>query len=264
MTKVLNALFLGDIFGQPGSRAVFLGLKGIVKRFRSDFIVANGENIAEGFGITPELAETLFSQGINVITTGNHVWQKREVWETLNTRDNLLRPANYPPGVPGKGVCTFEVKNSKITVINLQGRQKMSDLDCPLRIGKDLVKKARQITRNIFIDFHAEATEEKETLGFYLDGLVTAVVGTHTHVQTADSRILPKGTAYITDLGMTGPKRSVIGVNTEIAIQRSLTQMPLKMEPADSEASLCGVSIAFDSDTGRAVSIEPFQEELQV
>lgn len=262
MAKELKALFLGDLFGQPGSRAVFMGLKGLVKKTRADFVVANGENIADGFGITPDLADSLFTQGISVITTGNHVWQKKEIYNSLDTKDCLLRPGNYPPGLPGKGICFFSLKNTSIAVINLEGRQRMSSLDCPLRIGKDLVKKARQETKNIFIDFHAEATEEKEALAFHLDGLVTGIVGTHTHVQTADERLLPKGTAYITDIGMTGPKRSVIGVSAEIAIQRSLTQMPLKMEAADSDSFICGALITFDSDTGKAVSIERIKEDL--
>jgi metallophosphoesterase (TIGR00282 family) len=260
--NAMNALLLGDIFGKPGSRAIFVGLKPIIKKYRADFVIANGENIADGFGITPDLAESLFSQGIAVITTGNHVWQKREILPALGSREGLLRPANYPPGAPGKGFCVIDVKGEKIAVINLQGREKMSSIDCPFRSAKEILKRVRQETRSVFVDFHAESTEEKEALAFFLDGSVTAIVGTHTHVQTADERILPKGTAYITDLGMTGPASSVIGVSTETAIKRSLTQMPLKMDAADSEAMICGVVVQFRPDQGRALSIERFRESL--
>ena len=239
-----------------------MGLKALVKKHRADLVIANGENIADGFGITGELAETLFSQGITVITTGNHVWQKREVLPSLDSKERLLRPANFPPGTPGRGYCVIDVKGTKIAVINLQGREKMSPIDCPFRTAREILKKVRQETRSIFIDFHAESTEEKEALAFYLDGNVTAVVGTHTHVQTADERILPKGTAYITDMGMTGPTNSVIGVSVDIALERSLTQMPLKMTAADSEASICGVVIQFNPDQGKALSIERIAESL--
>ncbi len=257
MSNKMNALFLGDVFGQPGFRAVFLGLKNLVAEYKADLVVINGENITNGFGITEEAADQLFSLGVDVITTGNHIWQQQSIFEYLDKREGLLRPHNYPPGVPGKGICIVNTKKAgSAAVINLQGRYELSKIDCPFREAKNLVRKYRNETNLIFIDFHAEFTEEKEALAIYLDGDVTAVVGTHTHIQTADERILKNGTAYITDIGMTGPAESVIGCKPEISIQRSLTQMPIKMEVADSAAVINGVVITADCDTGKALEIK--------
>lgn len=257
MGNKMNALFLGDVFGQPGFRAVFLGLKNLVTEYKADLVVINGENISDGFGITEEAADQLFSLGVDVITTGNHIWQQQSIMEYLESRDGLLRPHNYPPGAPGKGVCIVNTKKAgAAAVINLQGRYDMSRIDCPFREAKNLIRKYRKETKLIFIDFHAEFTEEKEALAVYLDGEVTAVVGTHTHIQTADERILKNGTAYITDMGMTGPADSVIGCKPEISIQRALTQMPIKMEVADSNAVINGVVITADCDSGKALEIQ--------
>jgi 2',3'-cyclic-nucleotide 2'-phosphodiesterase len=262
--KDIQALFLGDICGQPGNRAVFIGLKQLIKDYRADVVVANGENASDGFGITPEIADALFAAGVDVITTGNHIWQKYEIYPMLNGKRKIIRPANYPPGVPGKGVVSFTVKGTEVVVINLQGRLHMSTIDCPFRIGKELVQQVKRKNACILIDFHAESTEEKEALALYLDGTVTAVVGTHTHVQTADERILPKGTAYITDIGMTGPVMSVIGSEPGISIRRQLTQIPLKNQISDAPAALNGVVVTINTDKGLAKKIVRFSKELGV
>lgn len=264
MSKNITALFLGDVIGQPGCRALFIGLKNLVKSTRADIVIVNGENAADGFGITPELAATFFSNGIDVITSGNHIWQKKEIYPLLESNPNLLRPANYPSRAPGKGYTTVNVKGVPVGVMNLQGRREMTAINCPFQTAKEILKKERKDTKIVVIDFHAESPEEKEALALYLDGHVSAVVGTHTHIQTADERILPKGCAYITDLGMTGPLESVIGSDKETAIRRSMTQMPLKMEIADTTAILAGAVVRIDSETGKAVEIERFQNRLGV
>ncbi|MBO7094533.1 MAG: TIGR00282 family metallophosphoesterase [Spirochaetia bacterium] len=252
----INILFLGDIIGQPGNRAVFFNLKSLIKKYNADFTVVNGENSAEGFGILPAAAEQMFQGGADVITTGNHVWQKNEIYPYLDEKEAILRPANFPAGVPGHGSCIVEKHGVKLAVMNLQGRENMSTIECPFRCGRELAKKLRKETPLILVDFHAESSSEKEALGCWLDGQVSALVGTHTHVQTADERILKGGTAYITDVGMTGPEDSVIGTIKEISIERSLTQMPLKMEIADLPVTFCGVLIKVDAQSGKALSIE--------
>jgi hypothetical protein len=252
----INILFLGDIIGQPGNRAVFFNLKNLIKKYNADFTVVNGENSAEGFGILPAAADQMFQSGADVITTGNHVWQKAEIYPYLDEKEAILRPANFPAGVPGHGSCIVEKHGVKLAVMNLQGRENMSTIDCPFRCGRELVKKLKKETPLVLVDFHAESSSEKEALACCLDGQVSAVVGTHTHVQTADERILKGGTAYITDVGMTGPEDSVIGTIKEISIERSLTQMPLKMEIADLPVTFCGVLIKADAQSGKALSIE--------
>jgi hypothetical protein len=264
MSKVLTALFLGDVIGQPGCRALFIGLKGLVKNHKADLVVVNGENAADGFGITPELATTFFNNGVDVITTGNHVWQRKEIYPILDSNPHILRPANYPSQAPGKGYTTISIKGTPVGILNLQGRRDMGPLNCPFQTARDVLKKEKQGTRVILIDFHAESAEEKEALALYLDGQVSAVVGTHTHIQTSDERILPGGCGYITDLGMTGPELSVIGSDSEMAIRRSLTQMPLKIDISNGPAVLSGVVLKIDVDTGKTVSIERFQNPLGV
>ncbi len=254
--KTVAALFLGDICGQPGCRAVFIGLKQLIKEYRADIVLANGENADDGFGITPELVYRLENSGVDVITSGNHIWQKHDIYHLLESRNNILRPANYPPKVPGKGAMVIETKGGPLGVINLQGRQSMMAIDCPFRTGRELVEQLRQKTRMIIVDFHAEQSEEKEALAVYLDGKVSAVLGTHTHVQTADERILPNGTAYITDVGMTGPEHSVIGSIPELSIERQLTQMPLRSEIADTSTMINAVMVIMDAQTGKARSIQ--------
>jgi len=264
MGERLKALILGDVVGQPGCRALFVGLSALVKKTGADLVVVNGENAADGFGLTPEIAERFHKSGVHVITSGNHIWQRREILPSLETDDRLLRPENYPQGVPGKGSCLLTVREIPVLIVNLEGRVNLSPLRCPFATGKSLVKQFRSKARVIIVDFHAEAVEEKEALAIYLDGDVTAVVGTHTHVQTADERILPRGTGYITDIGMIGPTNSVIGMKRETAIARCLSQMPLKMEVQDSPAEIMGVLLTIDASTGKTTHIERIREESAV
>lgn len=248
MADMISVLIFGDIIGQPGCRALFSGLKAIIKKYDADFVIANGENAASGFGLTPDIAEQIFAAGVDVITSGNHIWQKKEIYSFLESSSYLLRPANYPDGAPGKGSCTLEKKGFTLSVINLQGRARMYDIDSPFAVGLSLGRKMDQKSDCTIVDFHAEDTMEKEALAQYLDGTVQAVLGTHTHVETADERILPGGTAFITDIGMTGPIGSVIGVDPEISIRRSLTQMPIKMDVIDQPAIMRGVKLDVERD----------------
>ncbi len=261
MAEKLRVLVLGDIVGQPGCRALFAGLRPLIRKYDADLLVVNGENAADGFGITPQIAEQLFAGGAGVITTGNHVWQNRDILPFLNSNERILRPANYPHCKYGRGSVVVEVKGRKVAVANLQGRMHMTEIDCPFSVGRELARRLRDAAKTIVVDFHAEAPEEKEALAFHLDGMVSAVVGTHTHVQTADERILRGGTAYITDIGMTGPRSSVIGVDPETAMRRSMTQMPLKLPVADNPAVINGVLLEIDPDSGRALAIRRVREQ---
>jgi len=264
MANGFRALILGDVVGQSGCRAVLLGLHGLIRKHSADVVIVNGENAIDGFGITPDMAAQIFKAGAHVITTGNHVWQKAEILPYLDSEEHILRPANYPSGVAGHGSCTVTVHGVKVGVLNLQGRVRMWNIDCPFRKAKEMVRKLRQETKIIILDFHAEATEEKEALACYLDGDVSVIVGTHTHTQTADERIFSKGTAYITDMGMSGPRSSVIGFDPRIGIQRSLTQMPLKNEVSNNPSYLRGVVVDIDPATGKALAISRIQEESVV
>jgi metallophosphoesterase (TIGR00282 family) len=263
--RTLKALILGDIVGQPGCRALFVGLPELARRLDADLVIANGENAADGFGLTPDIAEKMLASGVHVITSGNHIWQKKDIYPLLQTQDTLLRPENYPViagagALPGKGHCIVTVRDVPVLVINLEGRVNLSPLRDPIQVGKALLKQFRARVKAAIVDFHAESVDEKEALGLSLDGEVSAVVGTHTHVQTADERILPNGSAYITDIGMTGPVDSVIGMKRETAVSRSLTQMPLKMEVQNSRAEMQGVLLEIDLATGRAVKIERIRQ----
>jgi len=257
----MRILFIGDIFGRPGRTIVKEKLPELVEEHRADLIIANGENAAAGFGITPPLAEELFEMGIDVITTGNHVWDKREIYDYLQAENGnqhsmarrILRPANYPPSLPGTGLYEGRKGEIDYAVINLQGRVFMASNDDPFRVADQLLEKIK--AKVVVVDLHAEATSEKIALGWYLDGRVTAVLGTHTHVPTADERVLPQGTAYITDVGMSGPYESVIGVKKELVIQRFLTNMPARFEPASGDARLAAVVIECDERSGRASGI---------
>jgi len=257
----VRILFIGDIFGRPGRTIVRTRLPEIVAEHRIDLVLANGENAAGGFGITPAISEELLELGIAVITTGNHVWDKRELLDYLQSANGngpaqrLLRPANYPAELPGCGIYEGKTREGvSYAVINLQGRVFMANNDDPFRVADKLLQSAK--AKVIIVDFHAEATSEKIALGWYLDGRVTAVLGTHTHVPTADERVLPKGTAYITDLGMTGPYDSVIGVQKEQIIARLLKNLPMRFEAATGDVKLCGVIIECNPDSGRANSIQ--------
>lgn len=252
----MRILMIGDIVGRPGRNAVKEQLQTIRQELNLDMIVANGENAAGGNGITPEIAKELFGCGIDVMTMGNHVWDKKDIIPYIEKDNRILRPANYPPGTPGKGVGIFNIKGTNVAVMNLSGRVYLPAMDCPFRLADQLIKEIAGQAKIILVDFHAEATSEKIAMGWYLDGRVSAVVGTHTHVQTADERVLPDGTAYITDLGMTGPLDSVLGVKTELIIQKFLTQMPVRFEVADGPYQFNAVIVEVEEDTGRAISIE--------
>lgn len=264
MAETIRALFLGDIVGQPGSRAIFIYLQDLKKKYAVDFTIANGENAAGGFGITPEIANQFFSCGIDVITSGNHIWQKRDILDMLENDPRLLRPANYPGSVPGKGLGVYDVMGGKIAVLNLQGRNRLQSSNCPFKQAMDTHRGVKSETNILIVDFHAEAPDEKEALGLYMDGKISLLVGTHTHVQTADERILPKGTGYITDLGMTGPVPSVIGFKPSIAVQRNLTQMPLKMEVANSPAVIQGILAEIDRNSGKTLEIFRINEHADI
>ena len=260
----LRILLIGDVVGPAGMRALFLHLAQLKKRLRSDLVIANVENAAGGFGLTLAQADELAGYGIDVMTSGNHIWQQGEIWPRLKSDDRLLRPHNYPESVPGKGVCLCPAGGVTVGVLNLEGRVGMSNLRCPFRVAQAEVAKLRKVTPLVVVDVHAESLEEKEALALHLDGTVSAVVGTHTHVQTADQRILPGGTAYLTDLGMTGPRGSVIGMKADVVLRRSLTQMPLKMEVDEGPADICGALLTVDRTTGKAAAIELVHERSEL
>jgi metallophosphoesterase (TIGR00282 family) len=250
----MNILFIGDIFGAPGRRIVSDHLQDIVATNRIDLAIANAENAAGGFGITPSIAEELFALGLDVLTSGNHVWDKRELYDYFARQPRLLRPGNYPDA-PGSGVVVVETGGIECAVLNLQGRVYMPHTDCPFRKADRILEELDPAIKVKFLDFHAEVTSEKMAMGWYLDGRVSAVVGTHTHIPTADTRILPQGTAYQTDCGMTGPYGSVIGVDTDIIVQRFLTSLPVRMEAARESPELHAVIVDVDETTGRARAV---------
>lgn len=254
----MKILFIGDIVGEPGRRAIARTLHKVVAQHAVDLVIGNGENAAAGFGITPELAQELFDMGLSVITTGNHAWDKKEILEFIRHEPRLLRPANYPDGAPGQGSVVVETSGGeKLGVLQVMGRVYMpAQLDCPFQIARREVARLKQEVRAIIVDMHAETTSEKMAMGHFLDGEVTAVVGTHTHVQTADEQILPKGTAYLTDIGMTGPVLSVIGIKKELAIEKFLTQMPRRFEVASGPAILSAALIELDGTVGKAIDIQ--------
>jgi metallophosphoesterase (TIGR00282 family) len=253
----MRLIFIGDIVGRPGRDLVRQGLPALVEHHQLDFVIANAENAAAGFGITREIGDQLLDAGIDVMTSGNHIWDKKEAADYIGTEPRLLRPANYPPGVPGNGSYLARARSgTSIGVVNIMGRVFMLNIDNPFAVVLKEIEALKARTRIVFVDFHAEATSEKLAMGWYLDGKVTAVVGTHTHVQTADERILPKGTAYLTDVGMTGPHDSIIGVEIEPVLGRFLNAMPARMETATANPRLNAVIVEADEETGRAVDIE--------
>lgn len=259
MQDTVRILYIGDIFGRPGRGVVKEKLPELMTEYAPDLVLANGENAAAGFGITPQLVQELVGLGISVLTTGNHIWDKKEIYPYLveNADGPLLRPANYPPQVPGRGLYLGKTQTGlEYAVINLQGRVFMPSIDCPFRTADLLLEGIPESVRIRIVDMHAEATSEKLAIGWYLNGRVTAVVGTHTHVPTADETVLPGGTAYITDLGMTGPFESVIGIEKNIAIRKFLSQMPERFEVAKGDVRLCAALVEADPNTGRAVSIQ--------
>lgn len=259
----MRVLFIGDIVGEPGRRAVKELMPKIVKREGVDFVVANGENVAGGSGITPQLADELFDYGVDVLTTGDHVWKRKEIVDKIDSDKRLLRPANYPKQTPGIGTTIVRSRSGiEVAVMDLQGRVFMQPIECPFRVAKEELDRIKDKTRVIIVDIHAEATSEKVALGWYLDGLVSAIVGTHTHIQTADEKVLPNGTAFISDAGMTGPFDSVIGRDKDQVLTRFVTQMPTRFEVAEGDVQLHGVVIEIDEKTGKARSIKRLQEKL--
>jgi len=253
----MQILFIGDIVGRPGRRAVRELLPGLVRERGIELVVANGENAAAGFGITRDTVDELLECGIHVLTTGNHVWDKREVLGFIDDYPNLLRPANYPEACPGIGHAVVQTAAAiPVAVVSLAGRVFMHPADCPFRVVKGLLAGLRQQTPVMIVDMHAEATSEKQAMGWFLDGEVSAVLGTHTHVQTADETIIPGGTAYISDVGMTGPHNSVIGIEKDMIVERFLTGMPCRFEVARGDVRLQGVVVDVDPQSGRARAIK--------
>ena len=253
----MKILMIGDVVGKPGRDCVRDLLPKVIENYQVDFTIANGENLAAGTGFNEKTANELFSYGVNVLTMGNHVWDKKEAIAYIEREKRIVRPANYPPGTPGQGSAVFTVKGTKIAVVNASGRVFMPALDCPFRVLEDVVKELQQETPLVFVDFHAEATSEKIAMGRYLAGRVSAVVGTHTHVQTADEQILAGNTAYITDTGMTGPYESVLGIDPEIVLKKFITQMPVRFEVMDKGAvQFNAVVVDIDENNGKARTIE--------
>lgn len=252
----MKVLFLGDVFGKPGREILKKELLTVIKENEVDIVIANGENAAGGIGITPAICETFLDMGIDVVTSGNHIYKKKEIYDYIVQQPRLLKPANYPPGTPGRGYYIISDKgNNKVAVINICGRVFLENLDCPFRCIDKILEHIKGETSIIIVDFHAEATSEKVAMGWYLDGRVSALVGTHTHIQTADERVLPGGTAYITDVGMVGPRDSVIGVKKENIIERFLKSMPQRFTVAEDDCMINAVVIDIDERIGKANSI---------
>lgn len=252
-------MMIGDVVGKPGRTILLDQIDSLRHLHHVDFIVVNAENSAAGIGITPDIADTLLKAGVQVITLGNHAWGKREIYPYLDKEPRILRPANYPPGVPGHGWRVYRSTHAPVAVVALQGRALMEPVDDPFRTIDAILATLPPDCKIVLVDFHAETTSEKQTFGWYVDGRVSAVVGTHTHIQTADERILPQGTAYLTDVGMTGPLDSVIGMRYDSVINRVTTFLPSRFEVADGDAQLCGVLIDVDNATGKAHAIRRIQ-----
>lgn len=259
----MRLLFVGDLVGKAGRRALQSLLPGLQARLEPHFTVVNVENAAGGFGITPDLAREVLELDVDAMTSGNHIWDRREILDFIGNEPRLLRPANYSSALPGRGAGVFESKSGfPVAVLNLQGRVFLPSIDCPFQTADRLLQELRKRTPLILVDFHAEASSEKMAMGWYLDGKVSALVGTHTHVPTADARVLPKGTAYISDVGMTGSYESVIGMEVEPALRRFLTGVTGRLEPATARPTLCGVLVEVDNDSGGATRIQPVREEM--
>lgn len=259
----MRILFIGDIVGRAGRDLVKRGLKGLVATHDVDLVIANAENSAAGFGVTREICEELLKAGVDVLTSGNHIWDKKEAFDYIASEPRLLRPGNYAAGAPGHGAYVARTSlGQAVGVINLMGRVHMPPLDDPFALALREIDAIRPHTKVIFVDFHAEATSEKMAMGWHLDGKVTAVAGTHTHVQTADDRVLPQGTAYITDAGMTGAHDAIIGMDITGSLSRFLTGMPTRFEPATGNPRLNGVVVDADAQTGRATSITRVSHSL--
>jgi metallophosphoesterase (TIGR00282 family) len=259
----MRILFIGDVVGRPGRQLVKTGLAALISRHEVDLVIVNAENAAAGFGITREIGDELLDLGVDVMTSGNHIWDKKEALDYIGTEPRLLRPANYPAGAPGNGSYVARTRDGvNVGVINVMGRVFMLNIDDPFAVALREIDAIRQRARVVFVDFHAEATSEKAAMGWHLDGKVTAVIGTHTHVQTADERILPRGTAFLTDAGMTGPHDSIIGVEVEPALGKFLNALPARFETASANPRLNAVLIDADEKTGLATGIERLSYSL--
>ena len=265
-TALLRCMVIGDIIGKPGRLAVVASLADLRTELDLDLVIANGENLAAGAGLTPSLAEELFANGVDVITSGNHIWDKREIYDYLDSGRPVLRPLNYPDDAPGKGWLLHALPDGdRVAVVNVMGRVFMNQLDSPFAAMDSLLDGAAEPLPPVrIVDFHCEITSEKNAMGWYLDGRVTAVLGTHTHVPTADARLLPKGTAYISDVGMTGPRDSVIGFSLETVLPRFLTHLPTRFAVAEGTVSFNAVVIEAERGTGRATSITQLQRLIEV
>jgi metallophosphoesterase (TIGR00282 family) len=260
----MRVLCIGDIISRTGRRALDETLPGLRERLGIDLCVANVENAAAIFGVTQKVLEEIAASGVDIMTSGNHVWDKREGAALLDVREDFLRPANYPPGVPGRGLAVREIRGTPVAILNLQGRTFMTPIDCPFRCADAALAEIPAGVKVVIVDFHAEATSEKQALGAYLDGRVSAVFGTHTHVQTADERVLPGGTGFITDVGLTGPIDSVIGVKKEQVIERFLRSLPVRFEVASGAAVVGGLFVDVDEATGRAREVRRIHEEIEI
>jgi metallophosphoesterase (TIGR00282 family) len=256
---LVKVLFFADLVGQPGRFVLSQMCKPLKEKFEADFVVANIENAAGGFGITPEMARKVFTYGVDCQTSGNHIWDRADIQKYLNEQPRLIRPANYPPGCPGSGSYIGDVSGVKIGILNLMGRTYMKEIDCPFRVADCEIKKIKEATEVVVVDFHAEVTSEKQALAYYLDGIVSAVIGTHTHVQTADESVSERGTAYITDVGMTGAHDSIIGMAKGASLERFLTGMPVRFSCARNDVKISGVVVTIDSEDGRAHDIKRFK-----
>lgn len=260
----MRILFVADIYARPGRRAAAEVIPRLIQQRDVDLCIANGENAAGGFGMTDNIVRKLRAYGVDVVTSGNHVWNRADFARRLDSAEHVLRPLNYPQEAPGRGSTIVEARDgTRVGVVNLQGRTFMPSIDCPFRVGGQRVDEIREETPCILVDFHAEATAEKVALGYHLDGRVSAVLGTHTHIQTADERLLPGGTAYLTDAGMTGVQESVIGTRHEIAVGRFIDGVPARFKPADGTPTLCGAIVDVEAETGRATAIERLQIRVE-
>jgi 2',3'-cyclic-nucleotide 2'-phosphodiesterase len=259
----MNVIILGDVVGKPGIKALCQSLRSVKERHEAEFVVVNVENAADGAGLTPQIGDQILAAGVDVMTSGNHIYDKKEVIKYIENQPRLLRPANYASETPGRGLWLGSTNSgTQVAVINVQGRVFMPPTDCPFRTADRLISEIGNRARVIIVDHHAEATSEKMAMGRYLDGRVSVVVGTHTHVQTADEQVFANGTAYITDLGMTGPHDSIIGVDSQIVIQRFLRGMPNRFETATDDARVSGIAVEIDERTGKAVKIARIHEKV--
>ncbi|MBD8068226.1 TIGR00282 family metallophosphoesterase [Bacillus sp. PS06] len=251
----MKILFIGDVVGSPGRDMITEYLPRLKSKYQPHFTIINGENAASGKGITEKIYRQFLESGAQAVTLGNHAWDKKEIFEFIDDAKYMVRPANFPEETPGQGIVYCKLNGLEVAIINLQGRTFLPPIDCPFKKADDLIEQARKRTPIIFVDFHAEATSEKQAMGWYLNGRVSAVVGTHTHVQTADNRVLDKGTAYITDVGMTGPYDGILGVSREAVLKRFITALPVRFDVVEGRTQLSGVIIDIDNKTGHATAI---------